>query len=710
MDGVDEASPYSSTWTGGSVHQVVAFDTISGAAGERFVFIGWSDGDTLSNRQILVSSDTNLVANYIRQVAAGIFNDENYGSPAPVVGTYWLSADDTLFASAGSPDDENRKYCTGFIGAGTIADGTTDTLSIAPSGAGAIFWQWNELLPLYISSPYGHPAPAGTVWCAPGEIVEASVESTIYTGSDSRHICVGWNGTGGISPADGNSNYASITITDTASLSWQWLDQYLLTVSAIGCGDAIPSTLGDGWYFADSTADISAGGEVVSSDATHYFFDIWTSCPSGAPFGDENSPATSITMDNPYSTLANYERGARLVVKKSPYHSQGWIFIDGGTYTDVGSLFVWRRTGDTVQAAVSTIDTISDGDSAYIFTGWNVGGTDTISLPITSDIGAVANYLPAYRSIITKIPAETLGVLSIDDSAYTHQSRYDDYWLSGSSHNISVSVDDYISSDRRWKFVGWGDGFSSPSRSITITSPESLSAMYLKQFAIAVAKNPAEDYGSITIDGNVFYGDSALFWAFEDSTVNIAVSGHDVAWYCSLYTFINWADGPADSQRVVMADTSHSFTANYAGDTVLLSINLSSNAWNIPDTMWLDQTATMSSGDEIVITNNSTLPVQFGLMLSDGGGFSWGYLSGADKFVLRAQFDDSAVPPAFSPSRDFVRGTLLWASENIFGTGGENVPAGDTENLWLQFVSPTSLSADGDYTLKLTLWARIRLP
>ncbi len=711
VDGTAEASPYSSNWTGGTVHQVAVPDTVSGAAGERFVFTNWSDGETAANREIFTSSDTNLVANYVRQVAAGIFNFDNFGLPEPPVGTYWLAGTDTLFASAGSPDGESHRWCTGFVGAGSLPDSAVDTISINLSDAGAIFWQWDGMLPLYISSPFGEPSPAGTVWCQSGEIVDATVESTIYISTDSRHHCIGWNASGGISPTDGATNTASVTISDTASLSWQWLDQYQLTIGAVGVGDGTPSLSGDGWFFADSAANITADGEAISSSGTHYFFANWSTTPPGGIFTDEYSPATSITMDNPYSAIASYQRGARLLVIKYPLHSQGWIFANGGTYSGVESLVVWRQIGDTAQIAVSTIDTI-DTDSAFIFTGWNFGGVDTARLPITSDFDAVANYSLAYRALLTKIPAENFGTMTVNDTVFSGSAsaRYDGWWILGTSHDVAASQSDDIAGDRRWNFIGWSDGIGSNERTIVASGPESLSALYLKRFAISVAKNPAENYGSISIGGDVFYADSAMNWAFEDSIVNLIVSGHDIARYCSLYTFIDWADGPTDSVRIITADTSHSLTANYTADTVMLSINVSPNSWNIPDTMWLDETYTMSSGEEIVITNNSTMPVQFGLQMADCDGLSSGYVSGQDKFILRAQFNDGSFPVAFSPSRDFVKGTLLWASGDIFGSGGENISPSDTENMWLQFVSPTGLSSDGSYIFTMTLWARIRLP
>ncbi|RKZ34649.1 hypothetical protein DRQ33_01710, partial [bacterium] len=147
VDGSTETSPYSTNWNGGEVHQIAAPETTSGIAGERFVFLFWSDGDTNSERTILVQQDTTLEAIYIGQIAIGIFNYGDYGNPSPIVGTYWVDSTETLTAVAGSPDEENYHYCNGFTGFGVFTDGANDSLEIPPIDAGGIIWKWTNMIP-----------------------------------------------------------------------------------------------------------------------------------------------------------------------------------------------------------------------------------------------------------------------------------------------------------------------------------------------------------------------------------------------------------------------------------------------------------------------------------------------------------------------------------------------------------------------------------
>jgi len=713
VDGTNESSPCSTNWNGGEVHQISVPDTASGLSGERFIFIGWSDGVDSSHRQILVSQDTSVEAFFVREVAIGIFNDSGYGLPNPFVGTYWLDSTETLSAFAGSPDNENHFYCTGYIGFGEISDSADDSLDIPPTNASGLFWQWSNMLPLTVVSPYGNPTPAGTVWCKPDENIIASIDSIYYNSAVERYLCTGWTGTGGISPASGIGNSASVTITDTSELDWNWLTQYWLELGATGSSDSSPTLTGENWYFADSTAEITCDNEAISSGGIHYFFYNWSSIPTGALFGDITLPSTDLTIDRAYTAIAHYNRGARLLVAKSPIHNQGWLYADGTPYSGVDSIVVWRNSGDTVEIATSSIDTLSP-DSAYIFDSWNFAANETTSVILNDDFDAIAQYSSAYRTVITKLPAETFGTMTIDDTIYSGGSstRYENWWRQGSSHSVSVSNNDMVAADERYGFVRWSDDTTSLSRNLVADSPESLSALYWTQYLATVVKNPCESNGWISFDGEVFDNvDSASVWRWSDSSVFIEVSGHDIAGLCSLYTFNNWSIGPTDTFITTIMDSSIKLFANYLGDTVKVDIELTTNIWNIPDSLDAQDIYTMSAGNDIVITNNSTMPVQFGLNIFDGDGLSPAYISGADAFVLRAIFNDDPTPPSeFSPTRDFVKSTCVWATSDIFGSGGESVPVSDTETLWMQFISPSSVSTIGDYTLTMILWVRVRLP
>jgi len=715
VDATAEASPYLTTWNGGEVHQIAVPETVSGDAGERFVFDVWSDGFEDNERELLVESDTTIQAHYVREIAFGVFNPYGFGLTDPLVGTYWLLPPEIFPAMAESPDEENRMFCSGYIGVGSIPDGVDDDCEFNPTESGAIFWQWDNMVPLVITSLYGTPIPAGSLWCKPGDNIEAIVDSIVPVSLTSRHICIGWDATGALAPTSGDGATANVTINDESALTWNWLDQYWLELAAAGIDDGTPTFSGEGWHFEDSSADVSTDAEFISGDGDHFFFDNWETYPGGGALTDPESEATELVMNMSYTAIAYYDRGVKLVAKKVPSHSEGWMSIAGGAYTGVESLTVWRPAGETVQIAISTIDTVPPG-TAYLFDGWNFDLSDTVDILLNDDFTATALYTLAYRTVICKLPAETYGSLTIDEDVFTGASSvlYEDWWREGSEHNVTASTPDSIDGDERYGFYEWHDGEESNARTLTATAAESLAALYRMQYLLTVDKNPAESYGWISIDGEIAENSaSASAWVWQDSTVEVSVSGNDIAGLCSLYTFLDWTDGPTDSSRNVTVDDVVNLEANYSGDTVKIDIELSNGTWNIPGELDRAETYTMLFSELIEITNNSTLPVQFGLELADCDGLAPAYFIGHDVFTLRAAFNDEITAPTFSPNRDFVKSTLLWATSLIFGPGGENVvqiPGSNTENLWMQFIAPSSMSDPGDFTLSLTLWTRVRLP
>ncbi|RKZ33638.1 hypothetical protein DRQ33_03830, partial [bacterium] len=548
--------------------------------------------------------------------------------------------------------------------------------------------------------------------CYPGEIIDVQIDSIVYNFPYWRYICIGWTGSGGITPTSGTDNSATVTITDTADMQWQWLEQYYLTLGAIGGADAPTGLTGEDWYFADSTANIHCDSEIIGTEGNHYFFNLWNSDPTDAIFDDEYANTTDVLMNQPYTVYANYDKGVKLTVSKSPIHSEGWISIQGSSYSGVDSIFRWYPKGDSIQVAVSIIDTLST-DSAYIFQGWNFALEDTAIVVLNDNFDAIAEYELAYRALLTKLPAETLGTMTIDGEVYSgaNSIRYEDWWIQGSEHTVDVSVADDVSSTQRYGFTRWSDGILSSSRTLIADAPESLSALYWTEYLATVIKNPRQSYGWIAMDGEIFeYSDSASSWVWKDSTVLFEVSGYDIAGLCSVYTFTDWAIGPTDTFVSIEIDSSIVLYANYIGDTIKLDIELNTNIWNIDDTLDQQETRTMLAGEEIVITNNSTFPIRLGLQVTDGGSMTPAYIPGVDEFVLRAVFNDAVEVPEFSSSRDYLKSTLIWATDNVFGAGGIDIPIDDTENLWLQFVAPSSLTAPGDFTITITLWVRATLP
>ncbi len=143
-----------------------------------------------------------------------------------------------------------------------------------------------------------------------------------------------------------------------------------------------------------------------------------------------------------------------------------------------------------------------------------------------------------------------------------------------------------------------------------------------------------------------------------------------------------------------------------------VSVSVSPTGW-FADSISLDETNEMVCSDSIRITNIGSVPIDLSLCVSlvvDSGGapLSWTptYFVGDDNFVLRAEFTDSSIPPtSYSSSNDYLRSIWTNATETIFGPGGYNIPSGETQYLWFQFIAPTFSSYFGEFTITLNLKA-----
>ena len=129
----------------------------------------------------------------------------------------------------------------------------------------------------------------------------------------------------------------------------------------------------------------------------------------------------------------------------------------------------------------------------------------------------------------------------------------------------------------------------------------------------------------------------------------------------------------------------------------------------------------MTGSEVIVARNTGNVPIDYGFAFSDPGPWSPSFNPGADRCVLRIRLDDNPIPPLlFSFAHDYVKEMLTWAINDYFGPNGENVlpPPHSlldvTDNIWMQWVSPTYNTVAGvydrDLTLTVQMWARYHMP
>ncbi|RKZ27952.1 hypothetical protein DRQ26_02120, partial [bacterium] len=541
--------------------------------------------------------------------------------------------------------------------------------------------------------------------------ITASVDDTVYDGN-TRHICTGWLGSGSV-PSSGTDNNFSFNIFENSSLDWQFITQHRVAVGYSGCGGAVPSQSGEGWYDEGSSAEIITQF-LVSSGGTLFVFDHWT----GVSGVDSLDTAITFSVSNPCSLTAIYNVAAKVVLLKNPRELFGGFIVDGDTIMSVDSLAFFWAIGSYHTIGATNPD--YNGDMIrYFFTSWSdlLDSAHTIG-PIVGDTVFTANYELQYVYRVFKSPAaDTFGFVYIGANFFdgTSSDSCEAWFVPGSEVRVQTSYSD-LSSDGTIKFtlVNWDDGWTDPVRTDTLFTPLERTAFYDGEVLIRVAKIPSSDhYGWFRVADSVFSGVSiALAWIPWGDSVEIEASAVDyISGSDTAFVFDRWSDS-GDRLHNILLYSTETYIAYYEQQWVNLAVCISNDTVNF-DTVSVGETRVTTMGEAPIVENCGNMNVDFGLRVEEAGG-TWtpAYIAGDDKFTLRGRFEEIGfIPTTFSPSGDMVKSTVSWATPAVFGNEGENVPPDEDFMLWLQFIAPSSSSVYNErMTLILTVVIRPNLP
>lgn len=126
----------------------------------------------------------------------------------------------------------------------------------------------------------------------------------------------------------------------------------------------------------------------------------------------------------------------------------------------------------------------------------------------------------------------------------------------------------------------------------------------------------------------------------------------------------------------------------------------------------------MGFGDRFRIANCGNVHVNPGLEVDTCEPLNWspGYSPARDRFVIKARFNDSEIPPInYHTANCHIKDTRDWADGTRFGPG-QKIALQDSLNLWFQFIVPLSITYDTTYVfpitnrIKVLLWGRPLLP
>jgi subtilisin family serine protease len=148
-----------------------------------------------------------------------------------------------------------------------------------------------------VTPDYGsHPFPSNMLIAA-----TASPYST--PSNNARWACLGWTGSGS-TPAAGNSNSTTFTLSQTSSIEWLWSREYALTQTSSIPGIPTATT----WWPANTNGTTLTATDTLLIGGTNYVFAHWLLDETRQP--DPSLPAvnpvTGISMDRPHHAIAFY--------------------------------------------------------------------------------------------------------------------------------------------------------------------------------------------------------------------------------------------------------------------------------------------------------------------------------------------------------------------------------------------------------------------
>jgi len=666
--------------------------------GERSRCQGWTGTGSVpasgadTSLTFTITANSNITWNWRREFSFDVLNPTGRGLPSPAVGSYWYAEGSTVIAEV-TLNPDGAFVCTGHDGWGSVASGLGDSINIVITEPSGVEWLWEAIGDVYtltVISPYGPcDPPVGVNYIPRGATITASAGPHSYDSPIFRNTATGWTGLGCV-PVSGSDHEATITMTSNGTITWLWVNEFLLAMNYIGCGAAVPAQSGQGWYRFRDSATITTSSSVADG-SLHYGFVNWSVSPSaGAGVVDVYWPSTYAAVMAACTLTANYAPAVLCSLVKIPGQDYGGFTVDGVIHDSIHEYTDWWGLG-SIHTIGATSPDWGPGER-YTFDSWSDGGTLLHNVgPITTSSAYRAYYRQHLNLHIEKSPYHTSGSIRVDGVEYADSGRIDLWFTAGTAPAVGVSDIDYESEGHRYSWQSWSDGGALNHLLDPIGAPVFLVANYNEQYRLKVAKSPLEDYGWISIDDSLYeFASSASRWFSPGTEHQINVSKIDVVGD-SAYQFINFDGVFADTvlPKTVALSEPDSITAYYRGFKFILALDVTPLVWNL-GLMFPDFIRTMVPSEVITVRNIGNIACDVGLTVIDTHSV-WicGCSNGTDKIVFRGHFSNMPVPPAtFHPAYDCIRETINWSTEHFFGPLGYNVTPGDGMNLWLQTHTP----------------------
>jgi uncharacterized repeat protein (TIGR02543 family) len=333
------------------------------STGIKQVFTGWSDGNSANPRQIRVTQDVTLHANYVTQYLLTVDSDGGSTTPGG-----WYLPNTRVYVSATNPSilqaNAVRLSFNGWTGDLT---GTSPFLEVNMTRPVSVKANWTTQYYVTILTPIG--TPTGSGWYNAGQVATVGVNSPIIQNtSGERFLLTGWN-----SSIAGNRATAQITVHAPVILMATWKAQYELNIQS-----AYGTPQGAGWYDAGTEVSVNIQPQLNYANSTRRIFTGWT--------GDYTRQSTSLTvqMNSAKTVTANWTTQYLVTFKIAglPNSTTLQLKIGNMSYPISGSnsVQVWYAAGSAINPTINQTVTL-----AYIFvynlTGWHDSTGSIVQMP-----------------------------------------------------------------------------------------------------------------------------------------------------------------------------------------------------------------------------------------------------------------------------------------------------------------------------------------
>ena len=503
--------------------------TVSGGAGTRYIFTGWTGTGTGSYTGT-DASHTVTMNNPITEDAS--WKTQYYLTTAenPDAGGDMTPAPPGAWYDSGTDASVDATVNAGYQWAGWSGDlsGTTKPTTITMDAPKSVTANFGKEVQITVNTN-----PAGRSFTVDGTSYTSAqtftwVENSTHTlsvpspqsgGAGVQYVYTSWSD-------EGAQSHTYTVPGSDATVTANFKKQYQLTVNS-----AHGNPHGGGWYDADTTANFS----VTSPDyhgSTRYVFVNWSGDYSGT------SKSGSVTMDGPKSVTASWKTQYKLKVNSPHGNPHG-----GG----------WYDEGTTATFGVTSPESGGAG-TRYIFTGWTGTGTGsytgtdashtvTMNNPITED----ASWKTQYYLTTAENPDAGGDMTPAPPGAW-----YDS--------GTDASVDATVNAGYQW--AGWSGDLSGTTKPTTITmdAPKSVTANFGKEVQITVNTNPAGR--SFTVDDTSYTSAQTFTWV-ENSTHTLSVTSPQSGGTGVQYVYTSWSDEGAQSHTYTVPGSDTTVTANF---------------------------------------------------------------------------------------------------------------------------------------------------